>query len=364
MDPFASSPLPDPVYRLVPEIREFPVANTLANCSRCVMVAAHTGESPDKPWAFNADTRCCTYNPVYPNFLAGRSLRRGGRSAERIRARLRSPKGVSAWGIRPPKAWSELYNKTKTTDFGRALDLRCPYWVGGEHACGIWADRPSVCRTWFCKYDRGRTDADAWHALEDAMTEAFDDLARHCVKHGGGGPGPGATPKAWARWFQWCADRVDALTPEECAGIGSLGLAGARAILREATAAEAPPVPDVATASVSWREDEADTTRLVGYSTFDGVRVPRSVYVFLAKLDGTRPWREALAEAQAEGATVTEAQVRDLFRVGALRHPEAGDVRDPNRRDDLPEIAIRHQSGVFADLTAEDVEIGDMFDDG
>jgi hypothetical protein len=63
-----------------------------------------------------------------------------------------------------------------------------------------------------------------------------------------------------------------------------------------------------------WRPaDPADArVLLAGYSTFDAALVPATIFAFLARLDGATPWRAALT------TDVTEATVRELFRIGAI----------------------------------------------
>jgi hypothetical protein len=56
-----------------------------------------------------------------------------------------------------------------------------------------------------------------------------------------------------------------------------------------------------------------DRVLLAGYSTFDAVDVPASVFVFLSRLDGATPWRDALVPG------ISDDDVRELFRVGVLR---------------------------------------------
>jgi hypothetical protein len=70
-------------------------------------------------------------------------------------------------------------------------------------------------------------------------------------------------------------------------------------------------------------ERRGDRVLVAGYSTFDAVSAPPSVFALLARLDGATPWRTALAEL-ADPA-LDEALVLELRRAGALRDPAGSD---------------------------------------
>ncbi|MCA9679100.1 MAG: hypothetical protein KC464_28990, partial [Myxococcales bacterium] len=168
-----------------------------ADCARCPMAAA----GGPHPWAFSPETRCCTAHPSLANFLVGRALGRAGPGPALIRARLADPDGVTAFGIEPSAARERRYRDTIDVAFGRDVTLRCPYWVGGDHSCGVWHDRGATCRAWFCKHDHGLVGAVAWSRASFLVSELEGRIARWCVG-AGGAPADPADAAAWIAWYQ------------------------------------------------------------------------------------------------------------------------------------------------------------------
>ena len=296
-------PVPVPVPDLFPDLPGEP----RSDCARCPQAREHV-DAP-WPWRLDDDSRCCTYHPTLFNFMAGRALLRGGAGADRVLARLADRDGVTLLGIGPPAGWIERYGGG--TAFGRDGSLRCPYWQGGAHSCGIWADRPSVCRAWFCRHDHGLDAAQAWSRLGTAAGDAEEALARHVCTLGTPPAADTADPAIWADWYRWCAERAAELelTPTPA-------VTDARDALVQIRTRAPTPLPDILVASISamWRSPDPadDRVLLAGYSTFDAVQLRAAVYTFLARLDGTTPWRAALTP------DITESMVRELLRTGIL----------------------------------------------
>ncbi len=329
--------LPGSVRRAVPELDAgAAVGEPRADCARCVMV--HDAG----PWAFSPDTRCCTAHPTLASWLVGRALRRGGAGAALVRARLDEPAGITPLGVDAPPAIAARYRATIDVAFGRDATLRCPFWTGGEASCGVWLDRGATCRAWFCRHDAGLGGAVTWSrasflagALEDAIAAwCADGLAAAGVA----APVPGAPGATWAAWFEACAARADALDADDAAAAAlTAGVAARRAELvqlRAGVAARPRGPGAVVVAAVSEVARAGGDVWLAGYSTFDPVRAPATVFELLGRLDG-RPWRAALAEARAavvatggDPAGLDDGLVASLHRVGALR--------DPAGADDLP----------------------------
>ncbi|WP_428264165.1 hypothetical protein [Haliangium sp.] len=296
-----------------------------AACDRCVMVPVHPDRDPGAPWAFDDGLRCCTHHPAVPNFLVGRTLMRGGPGVERVRARLATPASVSAWGIRaPPDRPADTH--TLELRFGRDPDLLCPFWTGGALACGIWPERTASCRTWFCKHERGFDGAQRWWRLGDLLSALERALGRFCVDVGAA-PESDATTDQWLDWYRWCAARVDEF---DHADAERLDLSSCEAPRQRLVALRVRPrsMPAVLVPAISALHEHAGGVLIAGYSSYDAVLAPRAIFAFLALLDGTCPWREALARttrerpdprAAAPGlAHLDEALIRELYRIGAL----------------------------------------------
>ena len=283
-----------------------------------------TGAPARHPWAFAADGRCCTYHPRLANYAIGRALDRGGVSAQVIDERLRNPAGVSPWGIEPPERAGETPGKRENR-FGRDLSLRCPFWVGGAHACGIWRDRNAVCRTWFCRHDDGMLGAVAWTSQRRLLTHLERRLADFLVAQAGDRnpqlTDPSATvgPASWKSFYRWCARRLDQMSPEEREQLQTPESIQLRRRVRDHRALGPLPVADVVVPVLGDAILVEGRLWVHGYSRYDFIALPIDSVHFLAALDGRRTWRQALASAHQAGARMDESDVRELQRLDILQ---------------------------------------------
>ncbi len=304
----ALAQLPLAFFWLAPELYDLEEpAERGSSCASCPLAGA----------PFSPTVRCCTYHPSVPNFLLGRALRRGGRGASRIVERLRDPAGRTAWGIRPPSSWCEEYHRRRDEAFGREEAWTCPYWVGGPLACGIWEDRNVVCRTWFCKHDEGEQGHAYWVALRLLAARIEDRLA---LLAAGACPAPpdDASPEVWAGYYLETAERVDRFGVEALAPLRD-ELVDLRDRLRQAHAARRGPMPDRLAPMVREVRERPDGVELIGYSPWNGVVFPRSVFALLAELDGERTWKEAVERARRVEPAVEASWVERLWRHGVIR---------------------------------------------
>ncbi len=331
--PSAFAYLPAAFRVLLPEIDELSWTDeTRADCGRCVMMAERAGEPEGSLWVFHPQGRCCTFHPSTANFYAGRALRDGGTSARVMRARIETGVGVTAWGIRPSPEWREHYTKVAGERFGRDPSLRCPYWVGGDLACGIWQARSSICRTWFCKHEEGLQGAAVWAQVQRVLAHIESLLADFCIAVGSPPTPPVSSPQ-WLRWFEFCADRVDRAGDDEVAALADSALNTGRVDLRTLQGRPARVLPDIVVPSVAefWHEERG--VRLSGYSSFDSIVAPKSIFRFFAGLDGERTWREARDAAGTGPGEISDEFVAELFRIGAI---EAPGTTDPTRISSRP----------------------------
>lgn len=309
-----------------------------ADCGDCVMLPARLGATAH-PWAFASDARCCTYHPELPNFLCGRALTRGDPGAALVRARLRDPSGVGAWGIRP----SEGYRKRRQNSverFGRDVQMRCPYWVGGDLACGIWNERNAVCRTWFCRHRDGLFGAVRWTArrrlLAHIELRVADYLARVCDP-----PQNDADPAAWEAFYRRCASRADRLDPRDLDAIADDQLTALRHRLSSGLQVLDSGLPEVVVPVIRGFEVVDGRLWVHGYSRYDLVSLPPSSIYFFAELSGRRDWRSALRRVRAgqspgQSAAMTETLVRELYRIDILQSPSRVLDDAVDRGMDLP----------------------------
>ncbi len=318
----AIATLPRAMRELVLELEGFDLpVETRSTCGACAVAAPGGQQSLDRP--FHQDARCCTYHPNLPGFLVGRALARGGPGRERVLARLEDPEGLSPSGIAETSVW----NRPRRADwFGRDPDQMCPYWVGGELACGIWEDRDSVCRTWYCRYLDGNRSYEAWQALNRLLRIIELRLGWFLLQVGE--PPTAMTPEALVPWFRWCAERVDAMSAVELAELIDAKVYDRIASVEERLAEVGPPLPEVVTPSVAQLEREHGRVWLVGFSILSGVWAPPSVFEFLSRLDGERPWREALAQSNALAEVpLTEELVHELWSNQIVSVPDPSEVR-------------------------------------
>jgi hypothetical protein len=160
-----------------------------------------------------------------------------------------------------------------------------------------------------------------------------------------GGVADGATDNELLAWYARCAAAADQLDEPAAAAIvrrvpppapddapvADRIATSQRGRLIARLRAHRPAATDRLVPAISAVQPSGDHVWLAGYSTFDAVRAPASVFALLARLDGSRPWREVLAEVRGEHPELDEGLVAELVRVGALRDPAGGD--DPPERD-------------------------------
>lgn len=276
---------------------------------------------PEHRLVFKAEARCCTYHPDLPNFLAGRALRRGGIGADKIRARLEHLDTRYATGIvRPPELELEYQNLGKSS-FGNAEELTCPYWISGTHNCTIYADRNAVCRTWHCKSVDGARGHSAWTALRWLLLELESELAKTVTTTDA--PARDASVENWVEWYIACAERVDHLDIETLKSLRTPKLEFLIAEVAQAITLRNESLPEVVAPSVADWFVEPDGVALTAWSGYDLVDAPTWIFELLSRLDGTKTWRAAKFETEAEiGKTISDDLIHTLHRRGLLSAPE------------------------------------------
>ena len=125
-----SSKLPPLYHRFFPDFIESEIpAETIATCDDCVFC-----RQPQNPFI---NTKCCTYYPEMSNYLIGGLLQDPGwtEGKNRMRALIKSRKGVTPYGLIRPKGYDLLDKELRTlhpADTGwtqREVEaLRCPFY--------------------------------------------------------------------------------------------------------------------------------------------------------------------------------------------------------------------------------------------
>jgi Fe-S-cluster containining protein len=153
-----------------------------ATCSACAMCPP-PAPVPGVTY-FRPDTKCCTYQPVLPNYLVGALLADPDPALEegrrRVREHIESRVGVTARWLAPSRKRAAIFRAARDSSFGRTTLLRCPY-LGPTGLCTIWRHRESVCSTFFCKYAAGADGQAFWRAVDAYVRLVERELAHHAV---------------------------------------------------------------------------------------------------------------------------------------------------------------------------------------
>jgi hypothetical protein len=331
--------LPPAVFALAPELAAIDLpSETLATCDDCAAGAAAQARSPMRP--FDRTLKCCTFWPEHPNWLVGRSLRRDDEGANRVRALIQAGDTVRAIGLGRPAGWLQRYLDEAETAFGVDETLLCPYYNRPNGSCTVWRDRGSICRTWHCKSVDGPRGRRLWRHIARILKMVEESLALWCLA------APDAPADETLRtdpgraeaWYRTCADRVEQASPADILGFRSEELGHrARALLRIADQVEKP-VPTWLGPSVGWMVDDEDPAYILlgGQSPLQLLRLPRTIFQLLSRLDGRTAWPDALRASEcAMGDRYPEGIVERLYRAGILEE------RDPNERDPPPGYTMR-----------------------
>jgi hypothetical protein len=334
------------VVASLPEERE-------ATCDRCAMC----GTEERGVATFNPSTKCCTYLPIIPNFLAGEILLDDDPAAERgrasVRRRIDARVAVTPLGLGRSPAYQLLYDSGEDT-FGRATSLRCPHYLdeaGGK--CGIWKHRNSTCATWFCKHERGATGLRFWRSVDRLLHTVEEALVRWCIAEAdldsatlerlfppplfgqkarptaGDLDGQGDRKLHEELWGEWsgreaelyirCARQVASLTWREVLKIAGPTAQVAVRLLREAQR-------DVTSRGLPRRmrvgslrivDTNAACTRVQTYSPFDPQTLPSPLLSALGRFDGRATDEVLLEIGERDGLDVTGALLERLvdFRI-------------------------------------------------
>ncbi len=232
--------------------------------------------------------------------------------------KIASRVGMNVFGVGPSEPDQKEYERIADREFGSTRTYVCPFWTGETYSCSIWKDRNAVCRTWHCKHDHGARSHRAWSALKNLLSHLERGLAQVCVSDGTP-PNLDAPWAEWIAWYRWCAAHLETLPTERLQKLRTEAINTGLAQVAEAIAERDRPMPEVLIPNlVSWPFD-GDSVSLNAYSGFDVLELPRWIFALFSKMDGARPWREALALAEQEtGISIGVELVCALFRQGAL----------------------------------------------
>ncbi len=223
-----------------------------ATCLDCAMCAGHD-EVVDADFGYyNPATKCCTYFPELPNFLAGRAMANDNPGAAALRAIVEDPReirgGATLRSVQSNAKIATLYAHHSKSGFGRDPEMLCPYVIDADGPtgprCGIWKQRNAVCSTWFCKHGKGMTGVRFWQTLQGFFTRLEWSLSWWAITQVLVRPGDAISagtpeadlrirlalrPDAWKLWpgsrrsfYESCAEAVEDLSMEEAIAIGGI----------------------------------------------------------------------------------------------------------------------------------------------
>ncbi|HEX7898911.1 MAG TPA: hypothetical protein VF950_14205 [Planctomycetota bacterium] len=310
---------------------------TKAACGDCVMCPGK-GAEPEE--AFAPETKCCTFVPSIPNFLAGRALAdpelaEGRRSLE---ARIAAREWLSPLGLGITEDEQTRYRTLKAAGlFGKpGAELRCPHYVDRDGGlCGLWRHRPAVCATWFCKHERGQVGHDFWRSMRRLLAKVEDSLSVWCVLQAGFEPAALEAlfpeerepdlDRAWGPWrgreadfYKTCAARVEALAWDEIRRIGGASVEALCALAAEGFRKLLDVGLPATIAAGEYRMAAApDRLRLRGYMASDWIDLPPGWLDFLMKLE-SEDTASAVDRLRQAGAPDVEAVLRRLLDLGIL----------------------------------------------
>ncbi|HMV68974.1 MAG TPA: hypothetical protein PKA64_19145, partial [Myxococcota bacterium] len=270
-----------------------PHAERRANCGACVLCSDDDWTASFPRLRYHPDVRCCTYRPGLHNFQVGALLDAELRPQvrEAIEAGIRSPLAVPL-GLAASYQGDESYSEmVEAGRFGRTTDIRCPYYVADEGACGVWEHRNGICATWFCRHERGMIGLGYWTAVRrllNAMEWALGGLAVRTLL-------PGSDGQSWEGWtgtredlYREAARFVRELDPVEALKTAPREIRVATELVRiservHRSAGELPEALSYGGAGVL--QDLGNRVRIESYTTLDSLVVPTRVFHALVHFD-------------------------------------------------------------------------------
>ena len=323
-------------------------AETKATCDSCAMLPPPE-RSPGAIY-FHPATKCCTFQPQLPNFLAGQILSDSDPSIAVARARLEqrvSQRAVITPGWAGPGAVFSLIYRNTPNVFGRAPELRCDF-LSPTGDCGVWKHRPGVCATWYCKHVRGNTAFRFWKLADKLLRQVEQELSFWCLAELKTGASEaaefdtGSTPhvselggeidlakyrELWGDWagremdfYRACARRVASLSWEQVEQVCGPRVRILARMLRDAfDHLTSQAIPErLRLGDFRFTGVNGSAYRVVAYSNYDPLLMPEQLARVLHYFDG-RLTEDALeAIFKEEGMRIELNLVRRMVDFGLL----------------------------------------------
>ena len=135
-----------------------------------------------------AQTKCCDYHPLLPNYVVGAILSdtsaNTNEGRERITTKIKNEIGITPYGIMAPLEYYKLYQKSrkhKNLDNDANInDLLCPYYNNG--LCTIWDYRSELCASFHCSSNGGSAGDQFWKIFYQYLTKIEFSLSIYIMK--------------------------------------------------------------------------------------------------------------------------------------------------------------------------------------
>ena len=128
---------------------------------------------PRAKLTYEANLKCCTYEPFVPNYWVGALLKEADRfplGVAHFRKKIQERGLALPIGILPDLEFQVIFNARKKGQFGNEKDWICPYFDQAKNNCGIWKYRGSICMTFFCQSDYGKSGMTFWSHFSNYLT--------------------------------------------------------------------------------------------------------------------------------------------------------------------------------------------------
>jgi Fe-S-cluster containining protein len=178
---------PEVVRPLLPDLfdHEAPFEEK-ATCETCAMCPPAGAPPSEAVTYFRPDAKCCTFQPVLPNYLVGAILADEradmAEGKRRIQERIALRIGVSPQWIAPSRKVDLLLRASRRSAFGRSLALLCPFFERTQKNCTIWRHREAVCTTFHCKYVAGADGEIFWRRVRWYMNRVEEALSAQAAQ--------------------------------------------------------------------------------------------------------------------------------------------------------------------------------------
>jgi hypothetical protein len=316
---------------------------------------------------FKPDLKCCTYEPLLPNYLVGGvfddpapELEDGRR---RLREKIAGRAGVTPERVASPRKKHLLAVAASDSGFfGRSYSIVCPYLDSEAGRCTVWRYREAVCSTYYCKFTHGALGFTFWRSLKEYLGYVEFGLARWAAKDIDPAvtepnlrrgeltiedledrpPNDAAYERYWGKWvgreeefYREAYRRVAKLSRADLDRIVHEGKPESKKWLDQTMKrydeALSPLVPAYLVRNKEMRERDGGEKIIVStYNRYDSHVMGRELYDVLGMIDGEQPLLDNLKRlADEHGIEMSPDLIRELYVQHVLVPPQKPEEPKP-----------------------------------